>query len=211
MKKKNMIFTIITVYLAVSTITYLFFGGFYFTKKYGNTDLSANRRSIDQLDTTNTKTRKGVYAGLTNFNKQKCYSFQFEDMFADKSRLLNIYYPVNEYEVYFVEGEKKLSGKDALLVVEMQPVNEKDNRPEFIPAKVFNSYYEETKLPDPELFAKKLGANIQAGDSFFVLSFNIRGYDRIKMLQFTKNAYSFYGLRRSEKYFEKGNWKLKDK
>ena len=211
MKKKNMIITIIAVYLAVSTLAYLFFGGFYLTKKYGNTDLSANHNSIDQLDTTNNNTRKGVFAGFTNYNKQKCYSFQFKDMFADKNRLLNIYYPVNEHEVYFVESNKKLSGQDALLVVEKQSPSEKDIRPEFVPAKIFHSYYETAKLPDPQLFAKKLGANIQADDSFFVLSFNIEAYNRIKMLQFTKNAYGFYGLRRYEKFYKKENWKLKDK
>lgn len=102
------IIIIVSIYLALSLIIYLLTGGFYFTGKYIDKDLQANNMSIDQLDSSKDKIRKGVFAGIVDFKNQKNYLFQFNEVFEDKTRMLNIYFPVDKGNAYFIETEKKI-------------------------------------------------------------------------------------------------------
>jgi hypothetical protein len=188
--------------------------GFYLTKKYGDPNLLANNKSIDQLDTSTDKARKGVYVGVLEFNGQQNNLFQFENMFPEKERLLNIYFPVKEEsDAYFIETDKKLSGQEALFVIRQKTGIEKkiEGIHELKTGILFNSYYNEAKLPDPKLFTEKLDTDIHIADSLYILSFDIYDYqDKIQMLQFVKNAYGYYGLNRSKAYYDKEKWKLKN-
>ena len=214
MKNKKMILIYIAVYIVASTILYFLFGGFYFTKKYTKSNIASLHNSTYQLDISADKTRKGIFAGIKDFKEQESYFFQFEEMFSDKNRLLNVYFPVEKGEVFFIETDKKSEGQDALLVLRRKIAAQKKekNIDEFKTAKVFNSYYQTAKLPNPQLFAEKLGADIKISDQLFVLSFDIEDYqDRVQMLQFTKNAYGSFGLRRKNIFFDRNKWELKNK
>lgn len=214
MKTTTIITALIAFYLLVSTIMFFLIGGFYFTKKFAIKNLSANQKSINQLDMSIDKARKGVYTGLSDYKKQRSYLFQFEDMFADKSRLLNVFFPVNDGEVFFIESDNKLSGQDALFILRRrsQAVKEKNKMDEFKTAEVFDAYFRGKETPNPQLFTKRLDADIKISDPLFALSLNIRGLiGGVQILQFTKNAHGGYELRKSSSWFDKNKWELKDK
>ncbi len=210
--KKMTLILIISIYLGLSLIIYLLVGGFYFTRKYIDQDLKANNMSVDQLDSSKDKIRIGIFAGMVDFKNQKNYLFQFSDVFEDKTRMLNIYFPVDNGNAYFIETDDKISGTEALFVIQKGGINSDDVKVEENPkAKVFNAYYAGTKLPEPETFLKKTETITTFGDSLFVLSLNINANRfQVKMLNFIKNNYGFYGLIRKKADSDKKEWQLKD-
>ena len=210
-KKKMTIIISISVYLLVSLIVYLLTGGFYFTIKYGQSNLRVGNMSVNQLDSSKDKIIKGVYAGIVDYKDQKNDLFQFNGMFKDEARILNVYFPVDKGDASFLETDEKISGTDAFFLLQVGTFMSGYYENEHPKGIVFNDYYRDSKLPNPETFLKKTGANASIGDSLFVLSLHVNtDWLNIQMLNFVKNNYGFYGLIRKEAELIENDWQLKD-
>ncbi len=212
-KKKKMTFIIILIiYLVVSSIAYLLSGGFYFTRIFIDKDLKSNNMSIDQLDCSKDKLREGVFAGIVEFKDQKNYLFEFSDMFKNQDRLLNIYFPIESGDAYFIESQEKISGDRALFLIQKGKDKKNANNAETNgKEEIFNSYFNGTKLPNPQVFLQKTDTDTTITSDLFILSINVSDNRfQVKMLNFVKNNYGYYGLIRKKADSDKNEWQLKD-
>ena len=202
----------ISAYLFVSLIVYLWLGEFYLTYYFKQTNVRVNNMSIDQLDISKDKIRKGVYAGTADYKNQKCYFFQFNNIFKDEARMLNVYFRVDKGGASFLETDEKISGEDAFFIIQKGEWTSGRYENDYPTGIIFNEYYMDSKLPNPETFLKKTGGNASIGNSLFVLALNINtDYElEVKMIKFVKNNYGFYGLIRKKAELSKNDWQLKD-